>query len=249
MVSKKITISFALIVITGLILIGFSILYNKPLETVSASINMDTENIFANFNGKIKEFNYKDYDNVKIGDIIATIEVVQTEEFCKNKTVAENKQKQAVAEYENAAIMYKDGVITQEEYDASLDKLRKTQSQKVCTGEATHTENIYAVKAGKIYYANYNVGDTTQSEDVIATIATGQPQIYAYFSPKQAKNIKSGMVGEISIIKYPEKQFTGIVKSVSTGDIMGNLVILDINEEVDDLNLRNGDAAVVRISK
>ena len=248
MVSKRIIVSFAGIVVVGLALILYSILSNKDLETVSANVNIQTEQIAANFNGKIKELQFNTYDTVKTGDIIATIEVVQTEGECKNRTAQQTKQKQAVAEYENAAIMYKDGVITQAQYDASLDKLRKTQDQMVCSGDAKHSENLYAFNAGKIFYGEYKIGDEVQQDDIIAEISSGKPQIYAYFSPRKAKKIKLDMPAQITIVKYPEKKFTGLVKNIDKVDIMGQLIILDINEDIADLNIQNGDAAIVKIT-
>ena len=247
MVSKRIIFSFAGIVIVGLGLIIFSIYDKKAIETVSANVNIQTEQINANFNGKIKEYKFKTYDTIKTGDIVATLEVVQTEGECKNNTYQQNKQKQAMAEYENAAIMYKDGVITQAQYDASLDKLRKTQDQMVCSGNEIHLENLYAFDGGKIFYSEYKVGDDVQQDDVIAEIGVGKPNIHAYFSPKKAKKIKIDMPAEITIVKYPEKKFTGTVKNTDKVDIMGNLVIIDINEDLNDINIKNGDAAIVKI--
>ena len=247
MIQKRIVLSFAGIVALGLLLIAFSLYSNKPIETVSANVAINTEQILANFNGKIKSLNYKTYDDIKTGDIVATIEVTQTESNCNNPKAMQNKQKQAMAEYENAAIMYKDGVISQQQYDSSLEKLRKTQDQKACGGEATHIENIYAFKNGKIFYNEYKVGDEVQEDDVLAEIGVTKPQIHAYFSPKKAKRIKVDMPAEITIIKYPEKLFTGVVRNTDAVDIMGRLIILDIAEDLNDINIQSGDAAVVKI--
>lgn len=250
MTKNRIILSFVCVVIIGLSLIIYSFVSKRPIETVSADVYIESEQILANFNGKIQDFKFKTYDNVKTGDIIATVEVVQPEGFCNNKTAMQNKQKQAMAEYENAAIMYKDGIISQSEYDASLEKLRKTQNQKVCTGEATHVENIYAFKDGKIYYSQLKPGDEVSEDDVLAELSTSKPQIHAYFSPAKTKKINpNSAIAHITIVKYPEKPLTGVIKTVSTGDIMGNLLIIDINEDVSDMNIQNGDAAIVRINR
>ena len=55
------------------------------------------------------------------------------------------------------------------------------------------------------------------------------------------------MPAEITIVKYPEKLFTGVVRNTDAVDIMGRLIILDIAEDLNDINIQSGDAAVVKI--
>ena len=82
---------------------------------------------------------------------------------------------------------------------------------------------------------------------LIATIKPVERRIKAYFSPKHAKKIETGMQAQIILIKYPEKQFTGVIESVEKIDVNGIPVIIKINEDVSSLNVNDNDNTIVRI--
>ena len=249
MLSKKVIFTFSIISAIGLVLIAFAYFHPKAIETVSASVSVPSEQIFAPADGILKSINVEDYADVKVGDVIAQIEVTLAAAKCQDKKTSETIQQKAVKDYENAAIMYKDGIITQEQYDKSLENLRAVQAKKPCSAEAKQTENILALKNGKAVIGSYKVGDSISEGDLVAEVYTDKPQIHAYFSPKQVKNLPVGADSEISIIKYPEKHLTGVVKALDTVDIMGRLVVIDINGDTSDMILKNGDAATVKIKK
>lgn len=249
MLSKKVIFTFSIISVIGIGLIAFAYFQPKTIETVSASVSVPTEQIFSPADGVLKSINVEDYANVNVGDVIAQVEVTLSAAKCQDKKTSEAIQQKAVKDYENAAIMYKDGVITQEQYDKSLENLRAVQAKKPCSAETKQAENILALKSGKVVIGSYKVGDSINEGDLIADVYTDKPQIHAYFSPKQVKNLHVGADAQIAIIKYPEKPLTGVVKALGATDIMGRLVVIDINDDTSDMILKNGDAATVKIKK
>lgn len=249
MSNKKliIIISSAVVAILGIIVLCFVSL--KPIETLSSTVFFETESVAAGSSGTFKNFVVEDYQTVKAGDEIAEIEVEAVNAKCLDKKASERKHEKAVADYENAAIMYKDGVITQEQYDASLEKFKEAQAQSACGTEIKQIEKIYALNDGKVFLGEFNEGDEVHNDSVLAEIGTSAPVVHAYFSPKIAKRIKPEAKAQISIVKYPEKQFTGTVKSLGAPEVMGTLVVISINEDVSDLRIKNGDSVVVKINR
>lgn len=248
MLAKKFIL---LIIVVGLVVGGFfaaSTFTSKSIETVSAKIVIDTEEVSANTTGILKTITVEPYQLVKEGDIIATIS--QTEHL--NCKPPKNKNdKKAAENYENAAIMYKDGIITKEQYDASLKEYRQYKQAKTCIGDTIEKfQNVYALTSGKIELNDQlNIGDKVYADTIIAYTQKSTPKVIAYFSPKEKRQLKIGRKAELSIIKYPEKVFTGTISAKDKIDLYGLAVKLDINEDVSSLNLKNGDAVIVKIVK
>ena len=225
--------------------------YNSDIETVSAKISMDLVDVEAGADGIIKSVNVKNFDRVKLGQTIA--EVVASS---KNNSMCSSDKKNydsALKEYENSAVMYKDGVISKEEYDSSLVKYKNSKTKFSNSKNCSTNGNVHTIfsKADGIILltGNYNKGDFIYSESVIGTIRPEKILIKAYFSPKIAKKIKINSNAEITIIKYPEKQLSGVVKSVDGVDVYGQLITLEIKDDIFDMDIANDDAAIVKIIK
>lgn len=222
---------------------------DSTIETVSAAISIETQDVTASTNGTLSEFKVEQYEKVTPGDTIAIISQKIVSK-CKNSTQLDNTSN-AAKDYENAAIMYKDGIISQEQYDSSLEKYKKQKNiKKNCSDKIiTQSKDVKTTISGKIEFADIEIGDTVNENTVVAKIQTGTPTIIAYISPKYKKQIKAGDLAEINIIKYPEKHFTGKITSIDKIDIYGQAISLSINENVSDLNLKNKDSVVVKINK
>ena len=256
MVNKKILvwISVLVVIILSAGIYGYNY-YNshKDIETMVAAIQIDFEEIISEHDGIIKELNFKTSDKIKEGDIIGTISKSDDNSDCPDKSQMTKEQKQAAAKYENAAIMYKDGIITKEEYDKSLAEYRYS-SKNIQSQNCKEKEEIYKIyspKSGKLFLSDSVAEGSKISENqTIGKVADIKNlTVKAYFSPKYKKIIKDGDNAEIKIVKYPEKTFSGEVVTKDKIDIFGQSVILKINESVDNLNLENEDAVIVKIIK
>lgn len=244
---KKIILS---LLILGLAIGGYfvaSTFTSKTIETVSAKISIQTEKITANTSGTLKSIEVEPYQIVKEGDIIATV----TQNLEANCQPPANKNdKKAAENYEDAAIMYKDGVISQEQYDASLKKYRQYKSAKNCINPIEMTKNVYSLASGKIELNdNISLGNEIFDDTIIASVQQGTPKIIAYFSPKNKRQLKIGRKADITIIKYPEMKFTGTITARDKIDMYGLAIQVEINEDISNLNLKNEDAAIVNIVK
>lgn len=245
MLAKKIILSVLIIALAAGGYFAARTFTARNIETVSAKIIIDTENITANTSGTLKSINVQPYQTVKEGDIIATVSKISPA-YChppKNKN-----DKKAAQTYENAAIMYKDGIITKEQYDASLKEYRQYKNAQVCVKQSETVNNVYSLFSGKIELDdNISVGEEVQENTVIAAVQKDSPKILAYFSPKDKRYLKIGQQAEITIIKYPEMAFTGTLSAKDKIDIYGLAIKININEDVSNLNIKNGDAAIVKI--
>lgn len=245
MFNKKFLLIFSLFFIAGCSLSGIYLFKQnfKDIETMSAKLEIDVKNVEADTNGVIKSISLKPYSVVKIGDIIAEISQTSNKTSCSQVT----NPKQVQETYEDAVIMYKDGIISKEEYDASLAKY-KSQKKHSCNPAKSVLVPIYSENDGIfIPDDNYKIGTPVNEDTIIGSIRSEDIIIKAYFSPNDAKRIKVGKKAIITIIKYPEKQLAGIVTSLGKVDINGQAVYLKITDNNSDLNISDGDASIVKI--
>ncbi len=253
MIKKIIFSVIGLLVILELLFAVYKhIELNKEIETVSASVINENEEIIAADNGIIKELKFKNFDKVQEGDIIAEIDITnQPETNCINQEEISSADQKAVKEYENAAIMYKDGVISKEEYDNSLKqyKTETANNNAKCKPANEIIKSIHANANGVILYADLKEGDTVKYDSSIGIVNPENAAVKAYFSPKYKNRIKVGDKAKISIVKYPEKIYSGEVVSKDKIDINGQAIIVRVNEDTKDLNIKNGDGAIVTLLK
>ena len=238
------------IIIVLLSILGSGIFHrtdNRVIETYSAKIIQESERIVAPEDCAIADIAVKNSEAVTVGQPILEIRT-GLGQACKDKSNLSDKKTEATNEYQDAAIMYKDGIISQEEYDKSLDEYKNTSAEiskeSACNNK---TEKIHASKDGILDLLENQKGAYIKKDETIAVIKPAKRRILAYFSQKFSKKLKAGMLAEITLIKYPEKQFTGVVEAVDKIDLNGIPVIIKINENVSDLNIDDDDDAVVRI--
>ncbi|MEE3348836.1 MAG: HlyD family efflux transporter periplasmic adaptor subunit [Candidatus Gastranaerophilaceae bacterium] len=218
---------------------------NKEIETFSANVINDNEIITAGDNGTVLSLKYKNLEKVKVGDIIAELDISSTPKSnCVN-------EKEASDEYKDAAIMYKDGVISKEEYDKSLNEYKEEtkNTAKNCGQKSQVIKSIYANADGVISYSDIKEGDSVKFDTEIGTVNQENANIKAYFSPKYKHRIKEGDKAKITIVKYPEKVFEGKVSSIDKIDINGQGITLKVTQDTSDLLIKNGDAAIVVLLK
>lgn len=233
---KVIVISSLLVVVAIIAASGFYFYNSLFISSNDAVIEPDFIAVDAENSGKVKNIFVKPEQNVTKGQVLAEIEVVQNvvipaqskNGFDVNSTKA--KLNDAEENYKHYALMYKDGVIAQEEYDRSLNQLTKAQDdyekalqtsgaaqkQKSVVKTNVTTSKVYAPKDGVVSLSYLNKGETAVKDKPIVLLDSNKPKVTAYFNPKYADELKVGQQVDIHMKKYPAKKFTGVINAVGT---------------------------------
>lgn len=231
-------------------IVSFNI-HKRPveIETLSAFISSDSVAVQSNNSGTIKSLQVKQSDKVQKGQVIAEIET--TTPITKKIKNDGSNLKKAEKDYENAAIMYKDGVISQKEYDKYLNDFKKEkenaekpQNKIIKTSQIT---KIYAPIDGVIVLNNIKNGDNIAKESILAKVNSSHKEVNAYFPVSYKENIRTGSNVNITVIKYPEQTFSGKINSVLKQDSKGIPVKITFDQDTSELDFSNGDSVIVKI--
>lgn len=257
MVSKKII--YLVLLVLLFVIFGVIISFNRSrpvsVETLNAHVIADTEDVTVGNLGKISNILISQYQDVKKGQVIAEVTVpspVQKKQV-KSKLQPADK-KQIEKDYEDAALMYKEGVISQDEYDKSIENIEAKQAtddkeKDVAETKADRVIKVYAPMDGKIVWGNLKVGDTVSKDVVIAKVNSSYKEVLAHFATAYSDNISIGDKAHIKLIKYPEKQFSGVVNSIGQPDKKGLPITIIFEGETSDIDIINGDSAIVKLEK
>lgn len=259
-----------------------TILYKSSfISTNDAVIEPDLIAIDAENSGKVKDVFVKPNQNVSRGQIIAEIEVVENvvqpdkikdkAESAVNLKASKAKLNEAEENYKHFAIMYKDGVVAQEEYDHSLNQLTDAQKEyedalknskeapKTSTSEVktnTTTTKVYSPKDGVVSLSYVNKGEPAIKDKPIVLLNSDKPKVTAYFNPKYAQSLKSGQDVYIRLNKYPMKKFAGVIDSVGSEPEMDSakqsLVIpvqITFKDELNGYKIKQGQPVQVTLKK
>ena len=254
---KKVLLAFLCLIIIALFsgMVYFNHKQPTDIETLNARIVSESIQVLSNNSGKIKNIKVKQSDKVTKGQVLAEISLpaVPVKKVSQSKNVLAKAEK----DYENAAIMYKDGVISQEEYDKQLKLYKKvknnTESNDVNVSEIAKSSEqiikIYSPIDGIVTLNNIKNGDKINKESAIAKINSLHKEIKAYFSPTHSDRVVPGEVVDIFIIKYPERHYSGVISSVEPVEKNGIPVKIEFSENADSLDLQNGDSVIVKIKQ
>lgn len=270
-------------VVAALVLaVSGTVLYKSSIiSTNDAVIEPDLVAIDAENSGKVKDVFVKPNQNVSRGQIIAEIEVVesvvQPEKINDKAASAVNlkaskaKLNEAEEKYRHFAIMYKDGVVAQDEYDRSLNQLTDAQKEyenalkiskeasKTSTSEVKTnitTSKVYSPKDGIVSISYVNKGEPAIKDKPIVLLNSDKPKVTAYFNPKYAQSLKLGQEVYIHLNKYPIKKFTGVIDSVGSEPEMDSakqsLVIpvqITFKDELKGYKVKHGQTVQVTLKK
>ena len=210
---------------------------------------------------------------LKTGDKITVNDLLYGLMFVSGNDVAVKKEKLNNAEenYKHFAIMYKDGVIPQEEYDRSLNQLTKAQDdyekaveasdsgntkKKTFVKKNVSTSKVYAPKDGVVSLSYLNKGETAVKDKPVVLLDSNRPKVTAYFNPKHAGDLKVGKEVNIRIKNYGSKKFTGVIDAVGTEPEMDarnkSLVIpvqISFKDDLNGYTIEKGQPVQVRFKK
>ncbi len=242
-----------------LFILGGFVAYNKKkpetIETLNALINSESVSVQSPTVGKIKLVAVEQDQKVKKGQVLAEIvtevPVQQNVKTIDKPSTSVLPVQNSSSEYENAAMMYKDGVITKEEYDKRLQVLNtpkstiaKTQNKTILTSKVT---KIYAPIDGMVILNNFKTGDKVSKDTILAKVNSLHKDVTATFPATFKEKIVQDSVVTITVIKYPEKIFTGRIVEVLEPDVKGIPVKINFDDDVKGLDFQNGDSVIVKI--
>ena len=201
------------------------------VATSEAVIESEKIPVNAELSGKPKDIFVKPNQIVSTGQLVAEIEVQQTvaaPAVSQKEMIESSKKKLEEAEenHTNFAIMYKDGIISQQEYDESLEKLASAKedyennvSGKIQplskTTVTTVTKKVYAPKDGTVSINFIDKGENAVKDNPIVLIDTDKPKLVAYFDTKFRENLSVGSAVIIKPNNFNGKVFGGIIESIA----------------------------------
>lgn len=245
--SKKFMVIITLSAIVGISAICGYIYFNSNKDIISytATIAEESENIPQTEGSEISKYFVKDKEQIKIGQLIAEEKIKTESEKCEPSGKITTQKEKAEEDYQDAAMMYKDGVISKEQYDESLEDYISTK--KEISKEINCKNDSFSIK--KVYATADGIISIDEKHTALAVIKPETQHINAYFSPNQSKKIKIGTQAEVTVIKYPEKIFTATVEELGKTNLKGQFIKLKINEKTSDLNIFDNDNVIVKIIK
>lgn len=226
---SKVKLTIILLVVLLFVgLCAFLLISNSQASTSDAFIETEKFAVNAQDSGKVKDVFVKPDENVTAGQLLAEIEVVETVSPAENKedTIETFKTKLEEAEenHTNFAMMYKDGVISQQEYDESLEKLVSARNSY---NNAKSKDNlkpvttvvikkVYAPADGVVAVSYIDKGEETVQNNPIVLLDTDNPKITAYFNPKYKEDLHVGADVLIKSDKYKGKVFEGVIEQIAS---------------------------------
>ena len=256
MVSKKIIYATSLVVILGILsgIVSFNHKRPRAIETLNAHVVADSANIIVPDSGKISDIMIPDSQNIKKGQPIAELTIpLATQKNTQKANPIQKNKKDLEKDYEDAALKYKDGVISQDEYDKSIENIEAQQEAALAQNSkiipTNKTVKVYSPIDGKIVWGNLKIGDTVNKDTTIAKVNSSYKEVLAHFSTSYGDSISIGSKANIKLIKYPDKQFTGIVNSIGTPDKKGLPIVIIFESEISDVDIENGDSAIVKLDR
>lgn len=244
MLKNKLVVGiFILAIVIAVICTGLFLKKDRKIS-YSATINPAVTRVQATAAGIVKDVFVKNGDKVKRGQVLAEIEVPNKENAAPitiekpDLNGARNRLKNAEDKYANAAIMYKDGVISQEDYDTSLAELKIAQnSYKDAVAQAQKADaeskslakvspvvkKIYAPADGEISKTILSKGvQATSGQDMIL-LTLNSMKVTAYVDKNTSFKLERGQNVLIKVPEYKNRMYNGSIeyighKSVNNAD-------------------------------
>ncbi len=243
------------VAIIGIYLFAMSTIYKT---TDNSFIEGHVVSLAPKVSGQIIKLNVEDNQYVEEGYLIAQIDPKDYEVRLKqakarlaeakarlnvnDKRIEESMSNLEFAQkdFQRYSDMYKDGIVSKQDYDRSVNSLTNTQAQfDGAKNVKTSTEaeiqrleaeveaakldlsytNIYAPQAGKVTGRSVEKGNYVQIAQPLMAISTDKMWVVANFKENQVTNMKEGQPVTIKLDTFPNKKFKGHVDSIqrSTG--------------------------------
>lgn len=235
MIKNKINLVVLGIVLMAAVTFGGFFLVHKSPKAYTAKIYPVLEIIKTTDSGIVKNIRVNVGEKVTKGQLLAEIEslteVKNTAKTVNNTEVpaAKVKLNKAEEEYTNAAFMYKDGVISQEDYDETLASLKTAQNayqnavwrSKNVKQPADITTTKTSIKItspadGIVENLTIKNGTKVNKGDTILQLTLKEKKITAYVDKKTSLKLSAGQQVRIQVPEKEGKTFKGTITSINT---------------------------------
>lgn len=231
---NRLIIFVSLIAVVLFTACGILFMQNNVNSLENGHINPEMLYINSVTDGVVKDIYVKPKEVVSKGQLVAEIEAAkQTRPQVKSVqkldlTSAKTKLNKAEENYKNSALMYKDGVISQEDYDKALNSLTTAQNAyktalKKSKTSVNSANNINAPEIKKVYALNDGVmdsslhskGDLVKKDEPLMIIALNNQKVTAYVDEKTVPALKPGQNVKIKVHTFRDKTFDGQIELIS----------------------------------
>lgn len=231
MIKNKFIISVSVIILLLFVVCGCFFLTKDDKKSYSAMMAPVLFSVQANTDGTLKEVYVKPNDKVKRGQLVAEIEIPSQEKISVNTiqkpdvNSAKAALAKAEAKYENAASMYKDGVISQEDYDDILAELKTAQNaykNAVTQAQQYVSENkskpvlkkVFAPADGTVGGKIFSKGSQIKSGDDIVHLNLESMKVTAYVDKNTLSKLERGQSVLIKVPEYKDRTFNGSIDRI-----------------------------------
>lgn len=234
MIKNKINLVVLGIVLMAAVTFGGFFLMQKSPKAYTAKIYPVLEIIKTTDSGIVKNISVNVGEEVTKGQLLAEIESL-TELKNTAKTVnntelpaAKVKLNKAEEEYTNAAFMYKDGVISQEDYDETLASLKTAQDayqnavwrskniKQPANVTIKQSTKITSPADGIVENLTIKNGTKLNKGDTILQLTLKEKKITAYVDKKTSLKLSAGQQVQIQVPEKEGKTFKGTITSINT---------------------------------
>ena len=208
---------------------GFFASYiNRGKIKASGTIDVIEIQVGTKASGKIIELDVDEGSKVKVGDIIAKIDVPEIEASLSSALSAEraamSKSEDAAQDFKRIYNLYEKGMVSQEQYDSSktlADSLYEGYLQAKAWVDSVKVQIDNAViKApidGTVLVKAVEKGELVSNGSTIISLGDlSKLELKVYISEKEYGKIRIGDSVSIFVDSYPGEQFAGLVKYISS---------------------------------
>lgn len=257
---------FVIILCVVLVVLGGISFYTignlKTISSNNAVIAPQEITVKSDENGKLTEIFVKPDEPVTSGQAVAEIQISKqnsnSDEINQKLEVSKQKLTDAENSYTKYALMYKDGVVSQEEYDKSLKtlevakedyaKARSSYSSEAKQGLVT--KKIYAPQNGTVSINYIKQGENTTKNAPILLIETTTPKITAHFDKKFQNYLQEGAEVSINIPEYEGKTFSGVIENITDeNNTNSSVVVIRFKEDVSKYDFHKNNSVSVTLKK
>lgn len=169
--------------------------------------------VFSKIPDRIEKYYVDEGDEVKAGDPIAKIVATQIEQAVLQ---AEAQRNNVEMEYARAKRLYRENVMSQQQYDAIETQMVQAQAALVSAKSQLKDATITAPISGIIGKRYYEEGDmASPSMPVASVVQMGKVKIEFEATEEDLGKLAVGQKAEIHVRSYPDRTFVGKVVQIS----------------------------------
>ncbi|MFA5105009.1 MAG: efflux RND transporter periplasmic adaptor subunit, partial [Candidatus Margulisiibacteriota bacterium] len=201
---------------------------NRGRITASGTIDVVEVRVGTKASGKIIELNVDEGSRVKVGDVIARIDIPEIEAALNSALSAERaamlKSQNAAQDFKRIYNLYEKGMASKQQYDSSktfADSLYEAYLQAKDWVDSVKVEIsdavIKAPISGAVLTKAAEKGELVSAGSTIVSLGNlAKLELKVYISEKEYGKISIGDSVAIFVDSYPRERFAGLVKYISS---------------------------------